>query len=76
MRSMLRITAALAFMVGTDILLFDGKYTRALSWVGFGLLHAFDWSRALPLAALSVAAAGARSLSFPSPLVGEGWGGG
>jgi hypothetical protein len=37
---MLRITAALAFMVGADILLFDGKYTHALSWVVFGLLHA------------------------------------
>ncbi len=39
MRGMLRLMAALAFMVGTDIFLFDGKYTHALSWVAFGIFH-------------------------------------
>jgi|BarGraIncu00222A_1022003.scaffolds.fasta_scaffold132062_2 hypothetical protein len=38
---MSRLMAALAFMVGTDIYVFDGKYAHALSWVAFSLLHAF-----------------------------------
>jgi hypothetical protein len=38
---MLRLTAALAFMVGTDIFMFDGKYTHAVSWVAFSILHTF-----------------------------------
>jgi hypothetical protein len=37
---MLRTMALLAFMVGADIFLFDGKYTHAVSWVAFGILHA------------------------------------
>ena len=40
MPGMLRTMALLAFMVGTDIFLFDGKYTHAVSWVGIGILHA------------------------------------
>jgi hypothetical protein len=38
---MSRLMAALAFMVGTDIYVFDGKYTHALSWVAFAILHVF-----------------------------------
>jgi hypothetical protein len=38
---MSRLMAALAFMVGIDIYVFDGKYAHALSWVAFSLLHVF-----------------------------------
>ena len=38
---MSRLMAALAFMVGIDIYVFDGKYTHAVSWVAFSLLHVF-----------------------------------
>jgi len=33
--------ATLAFTVGGDIFLFDGKYTHAVAWVGSSLLHVF-----------------------------------